>query len=143
MSLVFIPYTDNAGTKYGVQVELSQESLLNDHCAAASITRTAPYGNAYATLAALQAVSGWSTAIAQPSGLNTRKLQLNLLDDKTTAPSGATYSGLATIPVTVGDVATYDALYPTGSTPFPTTPVTLTAAQSQIAAAQGETRLTN
>ncbi len=143
MSQVIIPYTDDGGTKYGVSVELSQESLLNDYCAAKSVSRTAPYGVAYATLAALQAVSGWSSAIAQPAGLSTRKLTFNLLDDKTSAPTGASFGALGNTAVTVGDTATFNAIYPTGATPYPETPATLTAAQAQVASAQGEQRLSN
>lgn len=144
MSQVFIPYEDAAGTKWAAQQDLSAEGLLNDYVAVAAITaRVAPFGNAYATLAALQAFTGWSGAELIPTGINTRKLSLSLFDSKTTAPGSATDGAIAAATVVVGDAATYDLLFPTGATPFPEAGLVMTALGAAITAAQGESRTGN
>jgi hypothetical protein len=128
-------YVDDAGTKYGYSIEESLIDLWVDFAAAAGLTLAAPFNTTYADLAALQAVGGWSGAIAAPAGLSFRKQTLGL--------SESTGQQIASVQVPVGDVTHYDALEPTGATPFPTTAYTLTALQASIVGVSGEQRSGN
>ena len=128
-------YIDDAGTKYGISIEESNIALWNDFATAAGRTIAAPFNTTYATLAALQAVAGWSGAVMLPTGYTTRKQTLGISD-------GAGLQ-IASIQVPVGNPVDYDALEPTGATPFPTTSYVLTGAQASIVGVSGEQRSSN
>jgi hypothetical protein len=140
MGQIIIPYEDAAGTKYGYSADADQQSVLDDYCAQAGISRTAPYGNQYASMAALNAVSGWSGAIAPPSGLQERNVRLGFGDNFDGNTAG---NQLANVAIVVGDIATFASLYPTGATPLPETARAATNMIVTVLGAQGESRLSN
>ena len=131
-----IAYTDGAGTKYGVTEEESLQDLWIDFAAAAGDTLAAPYNTSYADLAALQAYSGWSGAIAAPNGLQTRKANIQINEASGGNP-------LTTVQVVVGSAANFATVEPTGATPFPTTSYVLTGTKGSIAGVTGEQRSGN
>lgn len=135
MAQMIIAYEDDAGTKMGVSEEESLQNLWIDYAAAASISLTSPFNTTYTNLAALQAVSGWGSAIAAPSGLTPRKITLGVADGGGNA--------IATAQCVVGLPANYDAAVPTGATPYPTSPSTLTTASASVLGNAGEQRSSN
>jgi len=135
MAQVIIAYLDDAGTNYGASQEQSTQELLQDYATAAGVTPISPYNTTYASLAALQAVSGWSGAIALPSGYTPRRLTLFLGE--------AGGASLASVNAIVGNPAAYDAMEPTGATPYPTSAFTLTGMQASIGGSAGEARSSN
>jgi hypothetical protein len=112
-------YTDDAGTAYGVSLTDAQQSLYP--------TVVGALPTAYSTLAALQAAN--PSAQVFPTGLVSRYINV------TTAIFG-------TVQLVVLSKAAFALIEPTGSSPFPTTPVSFTLTVS-ITGASGETRLTN
>lgn len=145
MSQSIIPYVDGAGTKWAVAEEQANECLLNDYAQAQeSPARSAPFGLQYDDLAGLQAFgAGWEAVEMAPPGLVLRRLNLGLSDyNASGAPSG-TSAVINAASVVVGDIATFNALFPTGDTPFPEVPTTLLQFGATIIAAQGESRNSN
>jgi len=104
---VWIAYMDDAGTKYGASQEQSTQELLQDYATAAGVTPISPYDTTYASLAALQAVSGWSGAIALPTGYQARKLVFEI-----TEADGLAFSRVS---APVGYFPDYAALLPAAS----------------------------
>lgn len=126
MTMLWTAYADDAGTKYGVQVEDQGNNMLNDLCASSSpaIVRVAPFGITYLTLPELLEQAGWSGAVAGGPGLITRKLALTVSDGyvsplpSTALPPVPSFVPIGMLQVPVGDVAVFDALEPTGAAPF-------------------------
>jgi hypothetical protein len=144
MSQIFVPYKDGAGTMYGVQQEATIENILNDMAAHIAVTpRIAPFGLMFATLADLQAVTGWSGAIAAPAGLVTRKIAVAISDNNATPPSPAVAGNIGSFNAVVGDEVTFNALEPTGVAPFPEATSALSSVQAVIVGATGESRNSN
>jgi hypothetical protein len=140
MTTCVIPYKDGNNTQYGVIADEDQQSLLDDLLDVLQLPRTAPFGQQFATLSALQAVSGWNEAIAAPPGLVLRQVKMALGDIKDgNAPS----AGLGTVTAVVGDETVFDDIFPTGVTPFPGLPNTTTAVVITITGATGESRNSN
>jgi hypothetical protein len=135
MAQVIIAYQDDAGTMYGASVEQSSQELFQDFATAAGQAPVAPFNQTFASLAALQAVAGWSGAIALPAGYQPRKLTLFIGE--------AGGANLASLPVVVGSPAAYDALEPTGATPYPTAGFALTTMLGSIGGTAGESRSSN
>src|ERR1017187_3130260 len=145
MSNVIIPYQDADGTMYGAIQDLATESFLNDFCAqiATPIVRTAPFGEVFASIATLQAFAGWGAAVALPSGLQPRRTTLGVTDTLTASVGGATYGNLASVNAIVGDTHTWNLLFPTGSSPFPTVQSAVVDCQGNVLACAGESRSSN
>jgi hypothetical protein len=146
MAQGIIPYVDGYGTKYGVAQEIALNGVLYDLAKAAPgySAPTAPFGSTYGTLAELQAVSGWSGAIALPGGLTPRKLQVAVGDIGDGNPQGLSVGTVTgTTSVIVGDPALAAILEPTGATPFPEAALALTTAKAQIVGLTGESRSSN
>ena len=140
MTTCVIPYKDGNNTQYGVIADEDQQSLLDDLLGVLQLPRTAPFGQQFATLSALQAVSGWNEAIAVPPGLVLRQVKMALGDMQDgNAPS----AGLGTVTAVVGDETVFDDIFPTGVTPFPGLPNTTTAVVITITGATGESRNSN
>ena len=119
MATLYFEYDDDAGTKYGLPLSESQQSVY------AAIVGTLPTG--YASLSALQgAVSG---ALAFPAGLTPRSITIT-----------HDFFGSAALPVL--NLTDWERVEPTGPTPFPETPVTFST-QAAISASVGEQRLSN
>jgi hypothetical protein len=135
MAQKIIAYADDSGTLYGLSVEESLFGAWLDFAEAAGQTLAAPYNTTYATLAALQAISGWSGAIAFPAGLSPRVQSIGLAE--------ASGNQIATVQAPVGNKTVYAALEPTGAAPYPTTAYTLTGMKASIVGVAGEQRSGN
>jgi hypothetical protein len=119
MATQWYEYDDDAGTKYGISLTDAQQALY------AAVIGVLP--TAYASLAALQVAI--PAALAFPNGLASR--YFNVTSD---------FFGSAQL-VTL-NTAQFDAKYPTGVTPFPATPISVTE-NVAITGAVGESRLNN
>jgi hypothetical protein len=135
MANKIIAYQDDHGTKYGATEEESLQALFADYCAVVEQTLTAPFDTTFADLTALQAVNGWSGAIAMPAGLTPRKVSLGLAE--------ASGNGIATVAAICGSETVFAALEPSGATPFPTDAETLTGMTAAIVGTAGEARASN
>src|ERR1039458_2577612 len=107
MATQWFEYDDTAGTKFGIQLTDDQQSMYT------AMVGALPTG--YATLSALQvAVSGLLSA---PLGLNVRLLQV-------------TQGVFGTTSIPVLTEAAYAAVVPTGASPFPTAPISVSLSVS-------------
>jgi len=139
MANVTVPYEDEHGTKYGMQVDAGLQALLMDLRVGASITPEEPFDSTFGDLEELQAADGWSGAIAAPAGLRPRTLTLQLTNSA--MGSEREVGNMLTIPV--GDKATFAALEPTGEAPFPEMVTTLQSVAAGVTGASGESRTSN
>ena len=119
MSTAYFAYEDDADTKYGCPMSDAQQAIYPD------AVGTLPTG--YATLELF--LAGVPNSQQLPAGLALRKVQI-------TDP----FFGPADLMVLTQ--AQYDAIYPTGQTPFPLAPFNH-AATPQITGATGEARNSN
>lgn len=119
MATQYYMYTDDAGTEYGVPLTDAQQALYT------AIVGTLPAS--YASLAAFQVAN--PSAVAYPAGLAARYFNV-------------TSAFFGTAQIVVLSTAQFDALFPTGTTPFPTTPVSFTDPVA-ISGASGEQRMSN
>ena len=119
MPVLYYEYDDDAGTKYGVALTEGQQALYP--------VAIGTLSTGYASFALLQAAI--PAALVQPFGLTLR-----------TANVTSSVFGSCQIPILTRDQAA--AIEPTGSTPFPETPVSFTDSVS-ITGYSGEQRLSN
>jgi len=111
---VWIAYMDDAGTKYGINLDLSVFDLLLDYIRTTDASMPSTLLNpaslfqvAFLNLSDLQAVSGWSGAIALPTGYQARKLVFEI-----TEADGLAFSRVS---APVGYFPDYAALLPAAS----------------------------
>jgi hypothetical protein len=97
--------------------------------------RIAPYGDTFVSLAALQAVSGWSSAVNFPARMKARLLQIQLGNEGVN--NLGVSAGFTVVSVIVGDIATYAALLPVGLAPFPKSGVKLSSGIASITGSSG------
>ena len=140
MGQIVIAYADDAGTKWALNADADQQSTLSDMLDQRSVSRVAPFGAQFANLAALNAVTGWEAVVMAPSGLSPRTISAGIGDSFGGNVSGA---GLASLRMVVGDVASFNAVEPTGLTPFPESTQTLANMGVTITGASGESRSSN
>ena len=140
MGQVIIAYEDSHGTKYGLAYEANLHAISRDYLEQAGIPSNAPFPQYFASLAQLKAYPPWASAIEAPSGLIPRTISLQIGD----AILGLLPEPvMTTVNVVIGELAAWDALFPTGETPFPHATVGLVMTYARLLSATGESRNTN